>query len=62
MVCLQQKVRVSNENYVKVKQILWNPVMVEMMAICLDDGTVGMYVMKQNSFEYFSIDKSEQAR
>lgn len=36
--------------------------MVEMMAICLDDGTVGMYVIKQNSFEYFSIDKSEQAR
>lgn len=62
MVCLLQKVRVSNDNFVKIKQILWNPVILEMMAVCLDDGTVGMYVIKQTSFEYYSIDKSEQAR
>lgn len=59
-----QRIPVSREAQVKVKQMLWNPVLPNMMAICLDDGTIGMYVLKDgySSFEYFSIDKSEGAK
>lgn len=53
---------VSNTDNVKVKQILWNPVIANTVAICLNDGTLGSYVIKVNSFEYNSLDKSENAR
>lgn len=42
--------------------MLWNPVIANTLALCLDDGTVAIYVLKDNSFEYFSIDNSEGAR
>lgn len=53
---------VSNAENVKVKQILWNPVIANTVALCLSDGTLGAYVLKANSFEYNSLDKSENAR
>lgn len=53
---------VSNDPNVRVKEILWNPVIGNTMALCLGDGTLGAYVIKDNSFEYNSIDKSEDAR
>lgn len=53
----------SNIDGVKVKQILWNPVIANTLAVCLSDGTLGAYVIKEtNSFEYFSLDRSENAR
>lgn len=55
------KVSVSNSDGVKVKQILWNPVIANTLAVCLSDGSLGAYVIKPNSFEYNSLDKSENA-
>lgn len=60
--CLLSKIMVSNDPSVKVKQILWNPVISNTMALCLGDGTLGAYVIKENSFEYNSLDKSEMSR
>lgn len=54
--------KVSSTENVKVKQILWNPVIANTMALCLSDGTLDAYVIKANSFEYNSLDKSENAR
>lgn len=62
MRCVLQKVHVSRDVNVKVKQILWNPVIANTVAICLDDGTLGMYVLNENNFEYFSLDKSNEVR
>lgn len=53
---------VSNIDGVKVKQILWNPVIANTVALCLSDGALGAYVIKANSFEYNSLDRSESAR
>lgn len=52
----------SRDVNVKVKQILWNPVMANTVAICLDDGTLGMYVLNETSFEYFALDKSNAVK
>lgn len=60
--CLLQKVHVSRDSNVKVKQILWNPVIANTVAVCLDDGTLGMYVLNETSFEYFALDKSNEVR
>lgn len=62
MKCVFSKVVVSNDMNVRVKQILWNPVMSNTMALCLSDGTLSAYAFKENSFEYNSLDKSENIR
>lgn len=53
---------VSNDSRVRVKQILWNPVISNTMAVCLDDGTLSMYNIKDNKYEFNTLDKSENAR
>lgn len=57
-----QNIRISTEHNVKATQILWNPVVGNTMAVCLDSGSISVYVLKDNSFELFSIDKAENAR
>ena len=57
-----QDIRVSPEENVKVSQILWNPVIPNTMATCLNNGQMCMYVIKDGSYEFYTIDKSEQAR
>lgn len=56
------KLMVCNSDSVRVKQILWNPVIASTMVLSLSDGTLGAYNIKANSFEYNSLDKSENAR
>lgn len=59
--CFQSKIMVSNSDSVRVKQLLWNPVIANTLAICLSDGTLATYVFKETSFEYNSLDKSENS-
>lgn len=59
--CFQSKIMVSNNDSVRVKQLLWNPVIANTLAICLSDGTLATYVFKETSFEYNSLDKSENS-
>lgn len=60
--CVLSRVSISNCDGVKVKQILWNPVIPNTMAMCLNDGTLAAYTIKSNSFEFNSLDRSENAR
>lgn len=59
---VSQGIRISPNANVKASQILWNPVIPNSFAVCLDDGAFGVYNLKENSFEFHQLDKSEQAQ
>lgn len=59
---ISQNIRVSTENNVRVTQILWNPVIANTVALCLDNGSLCVFVLKDSSYEFFAIDKAENAR
>lgn len=62
VITISQNIRVSPENNVRVSQILWNPTIANTMAVCLDNGALCVYVLKDSSYEFFSIDKTENIK
>lgn len=55
-----QTIRLSPEPHlVRSKQLAWNPAIPESLAICLDNGAMSMYVFRDQSFEFHSLDKSQ---
>lgn len=59
---VKSKVHVSRDINVRVKQMIWNPVIANTLAICLEDGTLGMYVFNATNFDYFTLDRSNEVR
>ncbi|XP_055377648.1 nuclear pore complex protein Nup214 [Condylostylus longicornis] len=54
------QIRISPDDNVEVNQILWNPIISPTLAIVMSDGSVGMYNLKDNTYEFHSLDKSQQ--
>lgn len=43
-------------------QMIWNPVIANTLAVVLDTGALEVYVIQNDKYQYFNIDKAEQAK
>lgn len=55
---LLETIRVCPEENVKCRQLCWNPVIPNILAVCLHNGGLFMYALKDKGFEFHSLDKS----
>lgn len=56
-------IRLAPEDYVHAVQLLWNPVLPNSLAVVLNNGSLGMYALKEGgNFELHSLDKSHQVK
>jgi len=50
---------ISSVPNVRSRQILWNPLLSNIFAVCLENGLLSMYTLTNESFEYASTDQSQ---
>lgn len=55
-------VLLTSDNNVLATELLWNPVMAHTLAICLDNGALIMMNFTGQSYELYTIDKTEQVK
>lgn len=55
-------VLLTSDNNVLATELLWNPVMPNTLAICLDNGALIMMNFTGQSYELYTIDKTEQVK
>lgn len=53
--------RLSQDNVHSV-QICWNPVLSSTFAVCLENGGLQMYGIKEQGFEFHTIGPNEKAK
>lgn len=53
-------IKVSSEDNVSCKELLWNPVIPNILTAILSNGSLVMYNFTNNSYEFNALDKSEQ--
>ncbi|XP_055711949.1 nuclear pore complex protein Nup214 isoform X2 [Phlebotomus papatasi] len=52
-------IRLSPDNGVRSKQLAWNPTIPGVLAVCLENGALSMFVLKDQGFEFHTVDKSQ---
>lgn len=55
-------VLLTSDNNVLATELLWNPVIANTLAICLDNGALIMMNFTGQSYELYTIDKTEQVK
>ncbi|GAB0099324.1 Nuclear pore complex protein Nup214 [Sergentomyia squamirostris] len=53
-----QSMRLSPDIGVRSKQLAWNPTIPNVLAICLENGALSMFLLKEQGFEFHTVDKS----
>lgn len=53
-------IKLSSEDNVTCKELVWNPVMPNILAVILSNGSLVMYSITNNSYEFNALDKKEQ--
>lgn len=57
---LHQNIRLCADDGVTASQLLWNPVLPNTLAICLSNKSLLVFSFKEQGYDFYSIDKSEQ--
>ncbi|XP_059618631.1 nuclear pore complex protein Nup214 [Phlebotomus argentipes] len=54
-----QSIRLSPDTGVRSKQLAWNPAISNVLAVCLENGALSMFVLKEQGFEFHTVDKAQ---
>ncbi|XP_037034125.1 nuclear pore complex protein Nup214 [Bradysia coprophila] len=57
---IHQNIRLCTDDGVTASQLLWNPVLPNTLAICLSNKSLLVFTFKDQGYDFYSIDKSEQ--
>ena len=52
----------SSQQNERTTQILWNPVMSNVLCICTEQGGLSAYNLKDQGYEFHSIEANEKAQ